>query len=89
MSERCEAQEGLDIPLLALKLAEATWEEMWVPSRNRVWCLADGQQGDRNVRPTIAGNWTGPTTGTSLKVNLSQSLQIRAQLTPDFILVRP
>lgn len=60
MSERCEAQE-LDTPLLALKLAEATWEEMWVPSRNRVWLLADGQQGNRNLRPMNARNWTRPT----------------------------
>lgn len=89
MSERCETQEGLDTPLLALKLEGVSWEEMWVLSRNRVWYLANGQQGNRNLRPTTTGNWTRPTTWTSLKVDLSQSLQIRAQLTLDFILVRP
>lgn len=89
MSERCETQEGLDTPLLALKLAGVSWEEMWVLSRNRVWYLANSQQGNRNLRPTTTGNWTRPTTWTSLKVDLSQSLQIRAQLTLDFILVRP
>lgn len=89
MSERCEAQEGLDTPLLALKLAGTKWEEMWVPSRNSVCRLADSQYGNRNLRPTTAGNWTGLTTWTSLKLGLSQSLQIWAQLTLDFIFVRP
>lgn len=81
MSERSEAQERFDTPLLELKMEGAPGEGMWVPSRNGVWPPADKQQGNSNLRPTTTRNWAQPTTWMSLEVDLSQSHQTRTQLT--------